>query len=62
MVYPEKCPDPVELNVEGCQDSVLVDLGDVYLESQGRIIQMDVTPLRMSAPENEWLWQRSLQR
>ena len=43
VVYPEKCPGPVELNVEGCQDSILVDLGDVYLESQGRIIQMDVT-------------------
>ena len=43
VVHPEKCPDPVELNVEGCQDAVLVDLGDVYLESQGRIIQMDVT-------------------
>lgn len=43
VVHPEKCPDPVELNVEGCQDAVLVDLGNVYLESQGRIIQMDVT-------------------
>lgn len=43
VVHPEKCPEPVDLNVEGCQDSVLVNLGDVYLESQGRIIQMDVT-------------------
>ena len=43
VVHPEKCPDPVNLNVEGCRDSVLVDQGDVYLESQGRIIQMDVT-------------------
>lgn len=43
VVYPEPCPEPVDLTVEGCQDSVLVDLGDVYLESQGRIIQMDVT-------------------
>ena len=43
VVHPEPCPEPVELTVEGCQDSVLVDLGDVYLESQGRIIQMDVT-------------------
>ncbi len=43
VVHPEKCPEPVELNVEGCQDSVLVDLGDVSLKSQGRIIQMDVT-------------------
>lgn len=43
MIRPEKCPEPVDLVVEGCDDSVLVDLGDVYLESQGRIIQMDVT-------------------
>lgn len=43
VVRPEPCPEPVDLTVEGCQDSVLVDLGDVYLESQGRIIQMDVT-------------------
>ena len=43
VVYPEECPEPVDLTVEGCKDSVLVDLGDVSLESQGRIIQMDVT-------------------
>lgn len=43
VVHPEKCPEPVDLSVEGCQDSVLVDFGDVCLESQGRIIQMDVT-------------------
>ncbi|WP_300985995.1 hypothetical protein [Flavonifractor sp. An112] len=43
MVNPEACPTPVAFTVEGCADSVLVDLGDTYLESQGRIIQMDVT-------------------
>lgn len=43
VVHPEPCPQPVELTVEGCRDSVLVDLGDVELASQGRIIQMDVT-------------------
>lgn len=43
VVYPEECPEPVELTVEGCQDAVLVDMGEVYLGSQGRIIQMDVT-------------------
>lgn len=43
VFYPEECPIPVDLTVDGCQDSVLVDLGDVSLESQGRIIQMDVT-------------------
>ncbi len=39
----EPCPIPVDLSVEGCQDSVVLDAGDVYLESQGRILQLDVT-------------------
>ena len=43
VIYPEECPAPVDLTVEGCKDSVQVDLGGVSLESQGRIIQMDVT-------------------
>ena len=42
-VYPEPCPVPVDLTVEGCADAVEVDLGQISLESQGRIIQMDVT-------------------
>ena len=41
--HPEACPTPVNLSVEGCNDAVLVDMGEVSLESQGRIIQMDVT-------------------
>ena len=43
VVHPEECPTPVELTVEGCTDSVVVNMGDVCLESLGRIIQMDVT-------------------
>ena len=43
VINPETCPIPVDLVVEGCSDSVLVDMGDTYLESLGRIIQMDVT-------------------
>lgn len=42
VITPEPCPQPVDITVEGCQDSLVVDLGDVYLESQGRIIQIDV--------------------
>lgn len=42
VVIPEECPIPVDLTVDGCSDSVVVDMGDVYLESQGLIIQMDV--------------------
>ena len=43
VVNPEACPTPVDLTVEGCSDAVVVDLGDTYLESQGWILQMDVT-------------------
>ena len=43
VVCPEGCPDPVDLYVEGCEDAVEVDAGDVYLASQGRIIQLDLT-------------------
>lgn len=39
----EECPQPAEFTVEGCADSVVVDAGEVCLESQGRIIQMAVT-------------------
>ena len=39
----EECPLPVDLTVDGCQDSVVVDMGDTFLESLGRIVQLDVT-------------------
>src|SRR5699024_9883148 len=32
IVDPEPCPIPVDLKLEKCQDSLIVDLGDVYLE------------------------------
>ena len=43
VVNPEPCPIPVNLSVEGCQDSVVIDAGNTYLESLGRILQLDVT-------------------
>lgn len=43
VVNPEPCPVPVDLTVEGCQDSIIVDMAETYLESLGRIVQMDVT-------------------
>ena len=43
VVNPEECPVPADLTIVGCSDSVVVDMGNVYLESLGRIIQMDVT-------------------
>lgn len=42
-VVQESCPDPVDVHIDGCQDSVEVDAGDVELESLGRILQVDVT-------------------
>ena len=36
------CPVPVDIAVTGCEDSVVFDAGDVYLESMGRILQLDV--------------------
>lgn len=43
VVCPEPCPTPTEITVSGCSDAVVVDLGDVYQESLGRIIQLNLT-------------------
>lgn len=43
VVTPEPCPTPVNFTVDGCQDSAEVDLGDVYLESTGRIVELNLT-------------------
>lgn len=43
VVTPEECPVAVDFETESCCDSLVIDLGDVYLESTGCIIQMDVT-------------------
>ena len=42
VIEPEPCPDPIEVSIGGCQDSGVYDVGDVYLESLGRILQLDV--------------------
>ena len=41
-VDPEPCPVPVDFTIGKCQDSLVVDLGDAYLESSGRIVQLNV--------------------
>lgn len=43
VVKPEKCPKPVDLTIKGCQDSLVVDLGDTDMESLGRILQVNTT-------------------
>lgn len=40
---PEPCPIPVNLEIAGCSGNLTADLGDVYLESLGRILQLNVT-------------------
>ena len=42
-VCPEPCPTPVDLTMESCQGCVVLDAGAVQLESQGRILQLEVT-------------------
>lgn len=43
VVLPEICPEPVDLTVDGCEDTLEFDAGDLGLESLGRIIQLSVT-------------------
>lgn len=42
-VFPEECPEPVDIDVDGCEDSVEYDAGDLGMESLGRILQLSVT-------------------
>ena len=43
VVLPEICPEPVDLTVDGCEDTLEFDAGDLVLESLGRIVQLSVT-------------------
>lgn len=43
VICAEECPDPVELTLEGCADSMEVDMGDVYLSSLDSILELSVT-------------------
>lgn len=49
VVIPENCPEPVDVEFEGCDDSIEYDAGELELESLGRIVQLDVT-LRSVCP------------
>lgn len=42
-VFPENCPEPVDVIVDGCEDAIEFDAGELGMESLGRIIQLDVT-------------------
>ena len=43
IVIPEGCPEPVELEIGGCEDAVEVNAGDLVMGSLGRILQLSVT-------------------
>lgn len=43
VVCPEECPKPIDIVMDGCQDTVEFDAGNLYMESLGRILQLDVT-------------------
>ena len=43
VVLPETCPEPVEIKIDGCDDAIEYDAGELELESLGRILQLDVT-------------------
>lgn len=42
-VLPEICPEPVDLTVDGCEDTLEFDAGDLEMGSLGRIVQLSVT-------------------
>lgn len=42
IIRPELCPEPVDVAVDGCEDSVHFDAGDLWMEPLGRIVQLDV--------------------
>ena len=43
VIIPEPCPVPVDVEMEGCEDEIEIDAGEVLLESLGRILKLDVT-------------------
>lgn len=50
IVIPEPCPEPVELEIGGCEDTVEIDAGDVVMDSLGCVLQLSVT-LRNVCPD-----------
>ncbi|MGN0628496.1 MAG: VWA domain-containing protein [Oscillospiraceae bacterium] len=43
VILPEECPEPVDIEINGCEDTVEFDAGELEMESLGRILQLDVT-------------------
>ena len=43
VILPELCPEPIDVTVDGCEDTLEFDAGDLGMESLGRIVQLSVT-------------------
>ncbi len=43
VIIPEPCPVAVDITLQGCEDEIEFDAGDVLLEALGRILKLDVT-------------------
>ena len=42
-ICPEACPEPTDVTIDGCEDTVEYNVGELGLDSPGRILQLDVT-------------------
>lgn len=49
VIPTEPCPEPIDITIDGCRDAVEYDVGELELESLGRILQLDVT-IRNACP------------
>lgn len=43
LTVTEPCPEPVDVALDGCEDSLVFDAGDLKMTSAGRILQLNVT-------------------
>ncbi len=43
VITPEPCPTPVDITVDGCEDTVEFDAGSISMSTMGRIVQLEVT-------------------
>lgn len=43
LVMPERCLEPTEISMEGCQDTALIDMGEIRQEGVGRIVEVSAT-------------------
>lgn len=41
IIYREPCPTPVDIPMDGCEDVVEYDAGDVTMEGLGRVLELD---------------------